>query len=68
MLTGNGARLLSASFDELPETGIDPIENFTVKLMNSEARTIEVFDKDMVIQLLTASLTTMIRHMSLDMK
>ena len=46
MLTGNGARLLSASFDELPETGIDPIENFTVKLMNSEARTIEVFDKD----------------------
>jgi len=46
LLTGNGARLLSASFDELPETSADKVDNFTVQLLNGEARTIEVFDKD----------------------
>ena len=46
LVTGNGSRLLSASFDAKPETAADVIENFSVKLINSEARTVEIFDKD----------------------
>ena len=46
LVTGGGSRLLSATFDEMPESAADVIENFSVKLVNSEARTVEIFDKD----------------------
>ena len=37
---------MSATFDEMPESASNEIENFSVKLVNSEARTVEIFDKD----------------------
>ncbi len=46
LVTGGGSRLLSATFDEMPESAADVIENFSVKLVNSEARIVEIFDKD----------------------
>ena len=46
LVTGSGSRLLSATFDEMPESAANVIENFSVKLVNSEARTVEIFDKD----------------------
>ena len=46
LVTGNGSRLLSASFDAKPDMAGDVIENFSVKMINSAARTVEIFDKD----------------------
>jgi flagellar hook-associated protein 1 FlgK len=46
LVTGNGSRLLSASFDAKPETTGDVIKNFSVKMISSAARTVEIFDKD----------------------